>query len=155
MGALMRPRVFVTQPVAASALKRLRAVAKVQVNPDASRLLPKKDMCAALRSHDILFSLLHDRIDRDVLAANPKLRAVTSMAITPDGIDVAEATARRIPVTVIPPIVAEATADIHFGLILAAARRIVEGDQLVRAGGFPGGQSNYLAGAWVYGQTIG
>jgi glyoxylate reductase len=151
----MRPRIFVTQPIAPSAVERLRAIADVMMNPDASRILPKRSLCAAARRHDILFPLLHDRIDRDVLAANPKLRAVTSMAITPDGIDVAEATARRIPVTVIPPIVAEATADIHFGLILAAARRIVEGDQLVRAGGFPGGQSSYLAGAWVYGQTIG
>jgi len=155
MGALMRPRVFVTQPVAASALKRLRAVAKVQVNPDASRLLPKKDMCAALRSHDILFSLLHDRIDRDVLAANPKLRAVTSMAITPDGIDIAEATARGIPVTVIPPIVGEATADLNFGLMIAVARRMLEGDRLVRRGGFPGSQSNYLAGAAVSGKVLG
>ena len=48
-----------------------------------------------------------------MLAANPKLRAVTSMSITPDNIDVAEATRRGIPVTVVPPIVAEATADIH------------------------------------------
>ena len=88
----MRPRIYVTQPVAASALKRLRQVAKVTVNPDSSRILPKKALCAALPRHDILFSLLHDRVDRDVLAANPKLRAVASMAITPDAIDVAIAT---------------------------------------------------------------
>src|SRR5437763_1047219 len=155
MGALMRPRVFVTQPVAASALKRLRAVAKVQVNPDASRALPKRDLCAALRSHDILFSLLHDRIDRDVLAANPKLRAVTSMAITPDAIDIAAATARGIPVTVIPPIVGEATADLNFGLMIAVARRMLESDRLVRRGGFPGAQSNFLAGAAVSGKVLG
>jgi glyoxylate reductase len=153
--ALMRPKIFVTQPVAESALARLRAVADVKVNPVSARVLPKKALIAAVRRHDILFSLLHDAIDRAVLAANPKLRAVASQAITPDNIDVAAATKRRIPVTVVPPIVAEATADINFGLMLMVARRMVEGDRLVRKGKFPGSQSSHLAGAAVYGKTIG
>ena len=51
------------------------------------------------------------------------------MAITPDNIDVAEATKRGIPVTVVPAVVTEATADIHFGLMIAVARRMVEGDR--------------------------
>ena len=108
-----------------------------------------------MKKCDILFSLLHDTVDRAVLAANPKLKAVASMTITPDQIDVAEATRRGIPVTVIPPIVAEATADLHFGLMLAVARRMIEGDRSVRAGNFPGSQSNHLAGSYVYGKTIG
>jgi glyoxylate reductase len=77
------------------------------------------------------------------------------MSITPDNIDVAEATKRGVPVTVVPPIVAEATADIHFGLMLAVARRMMEGEKMVRAGKFPGSQSNHLAGAFVHGKTIG
>jgi glyoxylate reductase len=77
------------------------------------------------------------------------------MAITPDRIDVATATSRKIPVTVVPPIVAEATADICFGLMLAVARRMMEGDRLVHRGVFPGSQSNHLAGAWVWGKTVG
>jgi len=155
MGELMRPRIFVTQPVTEGALKRLRSVADVTMNPDSSRILAKGKLCAALRKHDLLFALLHDTVDRDVLAANPKLRAVASMCTTPDRIDVAEATRRRIPVTVIPPVVHEATADIAFALILAVARRIVEGHELVRAGGFPGSQSLHLAGAAVCGSTLG
>jgi glyoxylate reductase len=153
--ALMRPKIFVTQPVAESALARLRAVADVKVNPIATRVMPKKALIAAVRKHDILFSLLHDTIDRAVLAANPKLRAVCSQAITPDNIDVAAATKRKIPVTLVPPIVAEATADINLGLMLMVARRMVEGDRLVRKGKFPGSQSSHLAGAAVYGKTIG
>jgi len=155
MGALIRPRVFVTQPITEGALKRLGNVADVAMNPDSSRILAKGKLCVALRKHDLLFALLHDTVDRDVLAANPKLRAVASMCTTPDRIDVAEATRRRIPVTVIPPVVHEATADIAFALILAVARRIVEGHELVRAGGFPGSQSLRLAGASVCGSTIG
>jgi glyoxylate reductase len=152
---LARPRIFVTQPVAKSAIARLRKVATVQVNPESSRIIPKKALVAAVRKSDILFSLLHDRIDRDVIAANPALRAIASQSITPDNIDVAEATRRKIPVTVVPAIVAEATADINFGLMLMVARRMVEGDRMVHKGRFPGSQSNHLVGAAVYGKTIG
>ncbi|HLN08774.1 MAG TPA: D-glycerate dehydrogenase [Xanthobacteraceae bacterium] len=144
-----------TQPVAASALARLRKVASVEVNPDGSRIMTKRALCTALRRNDILFALLHDTVDRDVLAVNPNLRAVASMAVTPDRIDVAEATRRRIPVTVIPSIVAEATADLAFGLMIAVARRMLEGDRLVRKRGFPGSQSNHLAGAGVSGKVLG
>ncbi|MGE0034870.1 MAG: 2-hydroxyacid dehydrogenase [Xanthobacteraceae bacterium] len=152
---MSRVRVFVTQPVAESALTRLRTVADVEVNPDSSRIIDKAALCAGMARCDILFSLLHDVVDRDVLAANPKLRAVTSMVITPDHIDMAEATRRRIPVTNIPAIVTDATADIAFGLLLAVARRIVEGDKLFREGVYPGSQSNHLAGAAVTGKTLG
>jgi len=151
----MRPRIFITQPVADSAVKRLREVATVKINPDASRVPSKRELVAAVQQCDILFSRLHDRIDRDVLAANPKLRALNSMTISPDNIDVAAATELGIPVTVIPPIVTEATADLTIGLMLAVARRMLEGDRLARKGVFPGGQSNYLSGSLVYGQTLG
>ena len=151
----MRPRVFITQPVAHSAIERLRRVAEVAWNPDAVHIMTKDELCAAVREHDILFCLLQDRVDGEVIAANAKLRAVASMKITPSDIDVAAATARRIPVTVIPPVVTEATADLHFGLLLAVARRVVEGDRLLRSGVFPGAQSTYLEGAFVCGKTIG
>jgi glyoxylate reductase len=150
-----KPRVFVSQPIAQSALDRLRAIARVKINLDSSKVIAKSKLIAAVKKCDILFSFLHDKIDRAVLAANPKLRALASMTITPDNIDVAEATKRGIPVTVVPPIVAEATADMHFGLIIAVARRIIEGDRMVRAEKFPGSQSNHLGGAFVHGKTIG
>jgi glyoxylate reductase len=154
-GKRMRPRVYVTQPIAESALLRLREIAEVEVNPDSSRILVKQRLIQGAKENDIILVLLHDTVDRDVLAANPKLKAVASMTITPDGIDVAEATARRIPVTNIPAVVTDATADMAFGLLLATARRIAEGDRVVRAGVFPGSQSNHLAGYAVSGKTLG
>jgi glyoxylate reductase len=160
MAALMRkimsrPRIFVTQPVASSALDRLRKVATVNVNPDASRVYPKRELIAAVSKCDILFCLLHDRIDRAVIAANPHLRVIAAQSISPSNIDVEAATARRIPVTVVPPITTEATADLTFGLMLAVARRMAEGDRLVRAGKYPGAQSSYLIGSFVHGRTVG
>jgi glyoxylate reductase len=151
----MRPRIFVTQPVADSAIERLRMVAAVTINPDASRILPRGALIAAVRKCDILFALLHDVVDRAVIAANPKLRAIASQSITAENIDVDSATALRIPVTVVPPVVTEATADLTFGLMLAVARRIIEGDRLVRTGSFPGSQSRQLAGSSLYGKTLG
>jgi hypothetical protein len=94
-----RPRIFVTQPIAKSAIERLRKVGTVKVNPDSSRIIAKKALVAAVRTCDILFCLLHDRIDRDVIAANPKLRLVAAQSISPSNIDVAAATAQRLPVT--------------------------------------------------------
>ncbi|KPK20448.1 MAG: hypothetical protein AMJ67_01200 [Betaproteobacteria bacterium SG8_41] len=151
----MRPKIFITQPVSQSAIERLRAVADVTLNTDTAHIATKSELLNAVRDCDILFCLLHDRVDRDVIAAGSRLRAIASMKITPSDIDVEEATARRIPVTVISPIVTEATADIHFALLLAVARRVVEGDRLVRAGIFPGSQSAHLLGAGVHGKTIG
>ena len=144
------PRVFVTQPIAPRARSSGCArIADVKMNPNSSKIIAKPKLIAAVKKCDILFSLLHDKIDRAVLRANPKLRAVTSMSITPDNIDLVEATKRGIAVTVVPPIVAESVADLHIGLMIAVARRMIEGDRSVRAGRFPGSQSNHLAGGFV------
>src|SRR5690348_6237934 len=88
-----KPRIFVTQPVAESALARLRAVARVKVFPDDSKIIPKTALVAAVKKADILFCLLHDKIDKAVVAANPKLRHIAAQSISPSNIDVAEATA--------------------------------------------------------------
>jgi len=152
---LARPRIFVTQPVSEAALKRLRTVARVTLYADTSRVIPKRTLIAALRKADILFCLLHDKIDHDVIVANPDLRLIAAQSITPSNIDVATATARRIPVTVTAPITTEATADLNFGLMIAVARRMIEGDRAARAGLFPGGQSAHFLGAPVFGKTLG
>ena len=150
-----RPRIFVTQPVAESAIKRLRALGSVKIFPDDSRIIPHRTLIEAVAKADILFCLLHDKIDRAVVSANPKLRHIAAQSITPSNIDVAAATALGIPVTVVPPVTTEATADLTFGLMLAVARRMVEGDRLVRAGKFPGAQSRHLLGTLVHGKTVG
>jgi len=152
----MKPRIFVTQPVAESALERMRAVAEVRVQPDTLHIVTKSELCAALRGTDILFCLLHDAIDREVIAANPKLRGIASMTITPANIDVAEATRRGIPVTVIPaPLLDDATADLAFALILSVGRRVAEADRFVRTGAELGCQSRHFESGGVSGRTLG
>ncbi|MGC2519849.1 MAG: D-glycerate dehydrogenase [Burkholderiales bacterium] len=149
-------RVFITQPVARSAIERLRGAAEVELNPDPLHIMTGEELRAAVRGRDVLFCLLHDAVDRDVIAANPKLRGIASMTITPANIDVAEATARRIPVTVIPAMLLDdPTADLAWALILSVGRRLAEADRLVRAGSVPGSQSNFLESGGVSGKILG
>jgi glyoxylate reductase len=155
MNGARRPRIYVTQPVAKSAIARLRKVATVTVNPDASRIVGRRTLTDAVRRSDILFCLLHDQIDAGVINANAGLRLIAAQSISPSNIDVQAAIARGIPVTVVPARTTEATADLAFALLLAVARRVVEGDRMVRAGKFPGAQSGYLLGSFVWSKTIG
>ncbi len=149
------PRIYLTQPIPDGALARLRRLGTVEMFDDPLTIAPRDRLLAGVREADVLFCLLHDRIDAEVLGAGERLRLVACMAIIPANIDLAAATARRIPVTVIPPLVTEATADVAMALLLAVARRIVEGDRLLRSGVFPGSQSTHLVGGTVHGKTIG
>lgn len=151
----MRARVFVTQPIAESAIRRLQERADVAWNHDPLHIVGKAELIVALRGADHLYCMLHDTVDAEVIAANRELKIIASTTLVPANIDVAAATARRIPVTVIPPMVTEATADLTLALLLAVARRVAEADRLMRGGTFPGAQSRYLEGHGVSGKTLG
>ena len=151
----MTAKIFVTQPIPAKALARLQQAGSVEHNPDSTHIVTKPELIAALKRNNYLFCLLHDTVDAEVIDANPNLKLIASMAIVPAGIDIAAATARRIPVTTLPPTVTEATADLHWALLLAVARRVVEGDRALRSGIFPGGQSMRFVGGEVNGKTLG
>jgi len=152
----MRPRIYITQPVAQSAIERMQKVADVKWNTDAKHIMTRDELIAAVKACDILFCLLHDRVPREVIDANPKLKAIASMTITPADIDIAAATAHKIPVTTIPALlVDDATADIAWALLLSVVRRVAEGDRLIRTGVFPGSQSSYLEGGAIAGKTMG
>ena len=151
----MSARIFVTQPIPENALARLREVGQVELNPDPLHIVTKPELIAALARNDYLVCLLHDQVDAEAIQSAPHLKLIASMAVIPAGVDVAAATARGIPVTTIPPLVSEATADLHWALLLAVTRRVVEADRALRSGLFPGGQSIYFVGGEVYGKTLG
>lgn len=152
----MRPRIYISQPVAASAIRRLQEISDVDWNKDALHIATRQELLQAARDHDVLFCLLHDRIDREIIEANPKLRMIASTTITPADIDIAAATERRIPVTTVPsPLLDDSTADLAWALMLSVARRVAEGDRLIRSGTIPGSQSSYLEGGGVSRKTLG
>ncbi len=100
--------------------------------------------------------MLTDRIDGEVMdAADQQLRVISNFAVGVDNVDVAEATRRKIPVGHTPGILTEATADLAWTLLMAAARRITEGDRYVRAGKWRTWEPQLLLGAAVHGATLG
>ncbi|MGH8638460.1 MAG: 2-hydroxyacid dehydrogenase [Burkholderiales bacterium] len=152
----MRPRIYITQPIAPGAMERLRTLGEVDLNPDPLHIPTEPELIAAVERCDILLCLLHDRITAAVTAANPALRAIASMTITPANIDVAAATAHRIPVTTIPSaLLDDSTADLAWALLMTVARRVSESDRKARQGIIPGAQSMYFTGADVSGRTLG
>lgn len=108
-----------------------------------------------LSEADALVCLLLDRIDASVLARSPRLRVVANCAVGYDNIDVAACTARGIAVTNTPDVLTEATAELAFALLLAAARRLPEGEALVRGGAWPGWRLDQLLGMQLTGKTLG
>ncbi len=104
---------------------------------------------------EAIVALLTDRIDAAFLEGTPRLRVVANVAVGVDNVDLEACRARGVVVTNTPDVLTEATADLAFGLLLAAARRIAEGDRLVRAGGFGGWTPTFMLGTRVHGSTLG
>ncbi len=116
------------------ALDALRAAGEVRID-EREGPIPREDLLALVAGADALLALLHDRVDEELLeAAGPRLRCVADVSVGYDNVDVAAAQRRGVVVTNTPGVLDDATADLTIGLLLAAARRLVEGDRLVRAG---------------------
>lgn len=158
-----KPNIFITQPVESSALKRLQEVMDVEVHPDASESIRKEDLIRGVSQSDYLFCRLGDIVDADVISANPNLKLIVTMATSPAQIDLKEATRHKIPVAgrpvpttgLEPDSIIEETADLAWALLMAMARKVIEGNELVRAGIFPGPQSPYILGSKVNEKTLG
>jgi glyoxylate reductase len=133
---------------------RLAAVAELRVM---GRIPSATELQSALREGvDVLCPQLRDRIDADVLdAGRPRLRAVCTYAVGYDNVDVPAATARGVIVANTPGVLTDATADCAMGLILAAARRLCEGDRLVRQGHFSGWEPEFLLGLDLHDALLG
>src|SRR5438067_10874370 len=147
-------RVFVTRRLPGDALERLVREHDVEIwqgrlQPSRAKLIEKA------ADAEGLLTLLTDRIDAELLAQCEKLRVISNYATGVDNIDVPAATARGIPVGFTPDVLTEATADAAFALLLAAARRVVEGDAVVRAGRWLTWEPELLLGQGVHGKTLG
>lgn len=113
------------------------------------------DLHAACRDADGLLCLLTDRVGADLLEVAERLRAVSVLAVGVDNVDLDAATARGIQVGHTPGVLTETTADLAFALLLAVARRVVEGDAAVRAGDWPTWEPGAFLGEEVHGATLG
>jgi glyoxylate reductase len=149
----MTVRVFATYPLPPQARAALRgATVGTYRGPQP---IPRATLARGVRDADGLLCLLTERVDGDLLAAAPRLRAVANCAVGYDNVDVIAAAARGIVVTNTPDVLTETSADLAWALLLAAARRIAEGDRLVRTGAWRGWSPDLLLGTDVHGATLG
>ncbi|MGD0922839.1 MAG: D-glycerate dehydrogenase [Terriglobia bacterium] len=146
----MKPKAFVTRPLPAAALGRLASRCEVAVHPEDGALQPAQ-LGAACRDVEGLL-VVGGRVNEEVLKDAPRLRVVANCGVGYDNIDVAACTARGIVVTNTPGVLTDTTADLAFALLMAVARRVVEGDRLVREGRW---QWSMLWGADIHHQTLG
>jgi glyoxylate reductase len=127
------PKIVVTRRIPEPAVELLREAGDVWVSPD-DRPLETNELHDAVKGADVAVTLLHDKVDDAFLdAAGDQLRAVCNVAVGFDNIDVPAATKRGVLITNTPGVLTEATADLAMTLILAATRRINEGERLLRA----------------------
>lgn len=152
---MSKPRVFVTRRIRDIGLHILQEHCEVNLWP--GDLPPdRRALLEGVRKVDGLLCLLTDQINAEVMdAAGPGLRVISNHAVGVDNIDLVEACKRAIPVGNTPDILTDATADMAFGLLMAAARRIVEGHNSILAGRWKTWEPNFLLGAEIYGSTLG
>ena len=156
VGHLNAPfRVFVSSPLPAAAAARLAASSAIVTIAADDLALRDPRFDAAADAFEALVILLTHPVDAAIVARASALRIVSTVSVGVDHIDLPACAARGIVVTNTPGVLTEATADLAFGLLLAAARRIAEGDRIVRAGDFSGWRPSFMVGARVHGATLG
>jgi len=146
--------VHVTRALPGDALERLRAAHEVTVWPGALPPTPEQ-LRESVRDAQGLLCLLTDRVDRALLDGAPALRAIANYAVGTDNIDLALTRERGIDVGVTPDVLTEATADLAFALLLAAARRLPQAAADARAGRWRTWEPAGWLGADVHGATLG
>ena len=150
-----RPKVFISRIIPEDGLKPIRQATEARIWGD--DVPPPRDVLLEfIAGCDGVVTLLTDRVDDEFLdAAGPQLKVVSNYAVGFDNVDVPACTKRGIPVGNTPGVLTETTADLAFALLMAAARRVPEGDRYVRAGNWKTWGPLLLLGPDVHGATIG
>jgi len=150
----VKPRIFLTRELPPLSMETLRRESELTMNQE-DRCLEKSEILDGIREVDGLLCLLTDTIDDEILAAGKHLKVVANFAVGFNNIDVASATARRIPVTNTPGVLTDTTADMTWALLMDAARRVSESDRYVRTRAWQGWGPLQFLGADVTGATLG
>jgi glyoxylate reductase len=145
----------VTNRLPEAAVALLREAGEVRID-ERETAIPRPELLELVAGAEAILTLLGDRVDEELLeAAGPQLRCVANVAVGYDNVDVAAATQRGVVVTNTPGVLDDATADLTMALILAATRRLVEGDRLVRSGRDWNWGMGFMLGSGLQGRLLG
>lgn len=150
----MPVKIYVTRQIPETALALLRPHGELNVW-GREYAIPRDTLLQELHKSDALLCMVTERIDEDLLAHAPRLRIVANMAVGYDNVDVPALTRRKIVFTNTPGVLTETTADLAFALVLGIARRLGEGERLVRAGRWPTWSPFVFLGTDVHHATLG
>lgn len=150
----MRKKILIARAIFPDIAQRLAQHFDVILNEE-DRTFSPDELVAALQGCDGMFSTLTERISPELLAACPQLKAVCNMAVGYNNIDLPAATAAGVMVTNTPDVLNETTADMGWALMMAAARRVTESEQWLRAGKWEKWRFDGFVGNDVHGSTLG
>lgn len=151
---MSKPSILVARAVFPEVVARLREHFDVEDNPS-DTIHTKAELIRRLQGKAGAFTTGSERIDAEVLAACPQLRAVCNMAVGYNNFDVAACTARGVMATNTPDVLTETTADFGFALMMATARRITESERFLRRGEWTRWAYDMFIGPDVHGATLG
>src|SRR5438105_8755232 len=151
---MAKPRVLATHRLFEAARQILQESCDVEYWERPERP-PREEVLARVKDKEGLICLLTEKVDDELLRAGPKLRMAANIAVGFDNIDVAACTKRGVVAANTPGVLDETTADFAWTLLMAVARRLVEGDALARSGNWKGWDLDQLVGTDVWGKTLG
>jgi glyoxylate reductase len=148
-------RILVTRQLPQPAIDKLKVqFDEVEVFAE-DRDMTKQEIINSMRGCEVLLSMLTNPVDKELMESNPNLKGVCNYAAGYNNIDTTYARQAGIKVCNTPDVLTESTADLTWALMLAAGRRVAEGDRLMRKKGFPGWEPMTLLGMDIYGKTLG
>lgn len=151
---MAKPRIFLCARIPEAAEKYLRERSRLQIYKGKG-FIQRRDLLRAMSGAEGLIPTVANPVDSGVMDAAPLLRVISNYGVGYNNIDVEAATERGIAVTNTPEVLTETTADLAWALMLAAARRVGEGDRLMRSGEWKGWEPTQMLGQDVYGKTLG
>ena len=149
-----RPAVLVARAIFPDIIEQLSRHFDVEANPD-DALWPREELVRRLQGKQGVFTTGSERIDAELLAACPGLKICANMAVGYNNFDLPAMTAAGVLATNAPGVLTETTADMGFALLMAAARRVTEGEHFLRAGRWDRWAYDMLIGQDVHGSTLG
>jgi lactate dehydrogenase-like 2-hydroxyacid dehydrogenase len=150
----MKPKVLATHAMFAPARDRLEESFDVEYWTKEERP-PRNELLQRVAGKDALICLLTEKVNQELLERAPKLRIAATVSVGYDNIEVAACTRRKIAATHTPGVLDDTTADFAFALLMAVARRVVEGDLWMRSGTWPGWNLDQLCGGDIFRKTLG